>query len=231
MLNFPLGAGTSAHLLGGTLVAVVLGPWAGMLVIFAVVLIQALLFQDGGIAALGANTLNLAVLGVGAGWLLFRWLYALTGAGQRRLLVAAAVAAYGATAVVGVAVAVSLALCAWSRWVLRAGGGRQPRDRRPGRGRPTVAILAGLARGRPDLVTAAARQPRPRVRAMAWTAAALSVAVALLAVYAASSAPDALEAAVARLGLAGPARPDFQAPFADYTAPIGAPRVAALLGC
>jgi hypothetical protein len=65
---------------------------------------------------------------------------------------------------------------------------------------------------------------------MAWSAAALSVAVALLAVYAASSAPDALEAAVARLGLAGPDRPDFQAPFADYTAPIGGPWVAALLG-
>jgi len=94
MLNFPLGAGTSAHLLGGVLVAVLVGPWVGMLVLFSVLLVQALLFQDGGIAALGANTLNIAVLGVGGGYLSYRWLQALLGHGFRRQIAAAAVGAY-----------------------------------------------------------------------------------------------------------------------------------------
>ncbi|MEJ2236689.1 MAG: energy-coupling factor ABC transporter permease [Gemmatimonadales bacterium] len=94
MLNFPLGAGTSAHLVGGVLVAVLVGPWAGMLVLFSVLLVQALLFQDGGIAALGANTLNIAVVGVGFGYLVYRWLVALLGAGVKKRVAAAAVAAW-----------------------------------------------------------------------------------------------------------------------------------------
>jgi cobalt/nickel transport system permease protein len=109
MLNFPLGAGTSAHLLGGVLVATLVGPWSGMLVLFAVILVQALLFQDGGIAALGANTLNMAVIGAGGGFLLYRWVLALLGGQPARRAVAAGLAAFGSTAMVGVAVALELA--------------------------------------------------------------------------------------------------------------------------
>jgi cobalt/nickel transport system permease protein len=62
MLNFPVAGGTSGHLIGGALVAILLGPWAGMLVMTAVVGIQALLFQDGGLLALGANITNMGVV-------------------------------------------------------------------------------------------------------------------------------------------------------------------------
>jgi cobalt/nickel transport system permease protein len=230
MLNFPLGAGTSAHLLGGTLVALVLGPWSGMLVIFAVVLIQALLFQDGGIAALGANTLNLAVLGVGAGWLLFRWAYTLMGAGSRRLLGAAALAAYGSTVLVGSAVAVELAvsgLVPLGPALLVVGGAHAIVGL--AEAGLTVTILGLLARSRPELLAAAARS-HARTRAVAWAATAASLALAAVAASVASSAPDALQAAVARLGLAHPPTPAFRAPLAQYTAPIGGPWVAALLG-
>ena len=63
MLNFPIGAGTSGHLLGATLAAVLLGPWLACVVLTVVVGVQAFLFADGGITALGANVLNMGVLG------------------------------------------------------------------------------------------------------------------------------------------------------------------------
>src|SRR5437660_5491929 len=72
MINFPVGIGTSGHLVGGTLLAVTLGPATASLVMAAIVAIQALVFQDGGILALGANAINMAVMGVFAGYLPFR---------------------------------------------------------------------------------------------------------------------------------------------------------------
>jgi cobalt/nickel transport system permease protein len=72
MINFPVGLGTSGHLVGGTLLAVVLGPAAASIVMTAILVIQALVFQDGGIIALGANIFNMAVAGVLAGYLPYR---------------------------------------------------------------------------------------------------------------------------------------------------------------
>lgn len=69
MINFPVGAGTSGHLLGGALAAALVGPWTGVLVISVVLLVQALLFADGGITALGTNITLIGVVGVGVGWL------------------------------------------------------------------------------------------------------------------------------------------------------------------
>lgn len=70
-LNFPISANTSGHVLGGLLAAMLLGPWRAILTMTGVLLIQCLLFQDGGLSALGANVLNLAVLGSGVGYLLY----------------------------------------------------------------------------------------------------------------------------------------------------------------
>jgi cobalt/nickel transport system permease protein len=72
MINFPVGIGTTGHLVGGALLAFTLGPAAATVVMSAIVAIQALVFQDGGILALGANLLNMAVLGVFAGYLPYR---------------------------------------------------------------------------------------------------------------------------------------------------------------
>src|SRR5213593_1539344 len=60
MINFPVGVGTTGHLVGGTLLAFTLGPHAATVVMTAILVVQALVFQDGGITALGANTLNMA---------------------------------------------------------------------------------------------------------------------------------------------------------------------------
>ena len=74
MLNFPVGAGTSGHLMGGALAAVLVGPWTGVLAVSVVLIVQSLLFADGGVTALGTNIVLLALVGVGAGWVVFRGL-------------------------------------------------------------------------------------------------------------------------------------------------------------
>jgi cobalt/nickel transport system permease protein len=63
MLNFPVLGGTSGHLLGGILAAVTLGPYAGFIVLSLVLIVQCLVFQDGGITALGANIVNMGLVG------------------------------------------------------------------------------------------------------------------------------------------------------------------------
>ncbi|HOE10144.1 MAG TPA: energy-coupling factor ABC transporter permease [bacterium] len=63
MINFPVAGGTSGHLLGGVLAAILLGPWAGALVIALVLIVQCFLFQDGGVLVLGANIFNMALIG------------------------------------------------------------------------------------------------------------------------------------------------------------------------
>jgi len=71
MFNFPVAGGTSGHLLGGVLTAIVVGPWAATIVLTCVLIVQCLLFQDGGLIALGANILNMAIIGTWGGWLLY----------------------------------------------------------------------------------------------------------------------------------------------------------------
>ncbi len=68
MINFPVAGGTSGHLLGAALTAILLGPWAAVLVMTAVLVIQCFVFQDGGALALGANVLNMGVVGALLGY-------------------------------------------------------------------------------------------------------------------------------------------------------------------
>ena len=76
MINFPVAGGTSGHLLGGALAAVLVGPYTGALCISVVLLVQALLMADGGITALGTNVTLMGLVGVGAAWLVLRGLQA-----------------------------------------------------------------------------------------------------------------------------------------------------------
>lgn len=71
MLNFPVAGGTSGHLLGGALAAVLVGPWTATLCVTVVLLVQALVFADGGLTAIGTNVTLMALVGVWAGWLVF----------------------------------------------------------------------------------------------------------------------------------------------------------------
>ncbi len=108
MFNFPVAGGTSGHMLGGVLAAVMLGPWAGTLVMTAVVAVQALLFQDGGLVIMGANIFNMGVIGTLGGYGLYRAIALLLGGEERGRLPAAAVAAWAS--VMGGALAMALQL-------------------------------------------------------------------------------------------------------------------------
>ncbi len=100
MVNFPVGAGTSGHLMGGALAAVLVGPWTAILCLSVVLLVQSLLFADGGVTALGTNVLLLGVIAVLVGWFVFRGLQVLL---PRRLSLVAPLAAAGGLASVLVA--------------------------------------------------------------------------------------------------------------------------------
>jgi cobalt/nickel transport system permease protein len=94
ILNFPVANGTSGHLLGGVLAAVLVGPWAGALAVTVVLVVQALLFADGGLSALGLNVINMALAGsfVGyGGYLLLRKLF---GGRSSSVTAAAGIAAF-----------------------------------------------------------------------------------------------------------------------------------------
>ena len=94
MFNFPVAAGTTGHLLGGALAAVLLGPSTAVLVVAVVIAVQALVFADGGLTALGYNTLNMAVVTSLGGWAVFRAARRLAPPTRRGISLAAAVAAF-----------------------------------------------------------------------------------------------------------------------------------------
>ena len=90
MVNFPVAGGTSGHLMGALLASALLGPWAAILVMTTVFLVQCLLFQDGGLLALGANLFNMGIVGAGLGCLIHRGLRRLFGGREAPALFAAA---------------------------------------------------------------------------------------------------------------------------------------------
>ncbi len=94
MINFPVVGGTSGHLLGAVLAAVLLGPWAATLVMASVIAVQSLLFQDGGLLAMGANIVNMGLIGTIGGYAIYRALARLLGGEEKGRLPAAAVAAW-----------------------------------------------------------------------------------------------------------------------------------------
>jgi cobalt/nickel transport system permease protein len=92
MLNFPVAAGTSGHLLGGVLAAVLVGPWAGCVCVAVVLVIQSL-FADGGLTALGLNITNMAIVGVFGGWAVFLLLRRALPATRTSVVVSSGIAA------------------------------------------------------------------------------------------------------------------------------------------
>lgn len=117
MINFPVGAGTSGHLLGGALAAVLVGPWTAVLCLATVLIVQALFMADGGITALGTNITLMGLVGVWVGWLVF--------VGLRRVL-PSRVALVAPAAAVGALVSVPAAATVFT--LLFAVGGQAPVD-------------------------------------------------------------------------------------------------------
>jgi cobalt/nickel transport system permease protein len=158
MMNFAVAGGTSGHLLGGALAAILLGPWAGMLVLTSVLAVQALLFQDGGLLALGANVFNMAVVGVLVGWVAYTAFRRILGDRTRAMMVSGFAAAWLSVFVASLVAAAELAISGTSPWVVVLPAmGLVHVVIGIGEGLITVGVLAFLQAARPDLL--ALRQP------------------------------------------------------------------------
>ncbi len=110
MFNIPVLGGTTGHATGTTLIAILLGPWAAIISVSVALIIQALLFGDGGITAIGANCFNMAVVGGLTGYVVYRLIAAGSDIKSRRRLLAGAVAAYASLNVSALVTAVQLGI-------------------------------------------------------------------------------------------------------------------------
>lgn len=108
MFNFQVIGGTSGHLLGGVFAAVLLGPWAGTLVMACVVAVQGLVFQDGGLVVMGANIFNMGIIGTLGGFAVYRMVAAALGGEERSRIPAAGIAAWSSVVVGAIAMALEL---------------------------------------------------------------------------------------------------------------------------
>jgi len=110
MLNFPVAGGTSGHVIGAALAAILLGPWAAVLVMSCVLIAQSLIFQDGGLLALGANIFNMGIIASFAGYYGYRLLTLLLGDNRRGRLAGGAFGAWSSVFLASIACALELAL-------------------------------------------------------------------------------------------------------------------------
>ena len=110
MLNFPIAGGTSGHLIGAALAAILLGPWAAVLIMSCVLIAQCLIFQDGGLLALGANIFNMGIVASFSGYYLYRLVSLLLGDNRRGKLVGGFVAAWGSVFLAAIVCAIELAV-------------------------------------------------------------------------------------------------------------------------
>lgn len=109
MLNFAVAGGTSGHLLGAALATILLGPWAAVLVMTTVVSVQALIFQDGGLLALGGNLFNMAVIGVCVAYFVYRTVQRLSGGQKWGVFVGGGLAAWSSIFIASLAAGLQLA--------------------------------------------------------------------------------------------------------------------------
>lgn len=110
MLNFPIAGGTSGHFMGVALAAILLGPWAGVLIMTCVLVVQCLIFQDGGLLALGANVLNMGIIGSFGSYYVYRLFAALLSNSRKSKLVGGFAGAWVAVFLASTACALELAI-------------------------------------------------------------------------------------------------------------------------
>ncbi len=216
MLNFPVAGGTSGHFLGGALAAIVLGPWAGILVMTAVVSVQGLLFQDGGLLVMGANIFNMGILTTMVGFGLYRMVI---GRNRGTRLVVAGIAAWLATMAAALLTTLQLWLSSTSRLeiVFPAMMGVHALIG-VGEAVITVAAIAFIEQTRPDLLS---EEKSAGSGGRGWILAGLVISLlAVLISPMASANPDGLERVANDIGFLNAGQ---ESPFKilpDYTIPI-----------
>jgi len=218
MLNFSVTGGTSGHLLGAALATIVLGPWAAVLVLTCVVGIQALVFQDGGLLALGANIFNMGIVGVAVAHFVYRTVQRLASGRSWGVFVGGFVAAWSSIFIASLACALQLALSGTSPAnVAVPAMGSIHALIGIGEGLITAGALAVLYAARRDLFQPGQAQP---VGSKAVWVAGLVIAVVLaVASPLASSHPDGLEWVAEQKGFLDAARAPFYEIIPDYVLP------------
>lgn len=243
MVNFPVGAGTSGHLMGGTLAAALVGPWTGVLVMSIVLLVQGLLFADGGLSALGTNITLMGIITVAVGYALIRGLLVALPRRPSSVVPAAAVGAF---------LSVPIAALAFTGLYVIGGAVDIPTGKLAtamigwhtligiGEAVITAAVLSAVVATRPDLVYAVRRYrgallvvdadgerstvPADAPAAVRASSGLIGIAVAVSLIVAgavsllASAHPDGLEFVGGKLGFADAAKDSAVAdsPLADY---------------
>lgn len=217
MINFPVAGGTSGHLLGGALAAITLGPWAGMLVMTAVIAVQALLFQDGGLLVMGANILNMGLITVAIGYGLYR---AVSSAGSRTLkLSVAGIAAWLSVMAGALFTSLQLWLSGTSQLeiVIPAMLGVHALIG-VGEALITIAALTFIFQTRPDLI---AERSASTQGSRGWVVAGILVSLAVILLSPLASAdPDGLERVATDLGFLGKGAAAPYQIIPDYTVPF-----------
>lgn len=235
MLNFPVAAGTSGHLMGAVLSAVLLGPAGGVVVITSVLVVQSLLFADGGLVALGANVLNMAVVATLCGYGIYRVMLRIMP-GDRGRVVAVAFASWCSTVIAAICCAGELAWSGTAPW-----GAAFPAMANVhmligiGEALITALVIVALARVRPELL----RQGAAALSGGNAVMYGLVLVVGLVVFVSpfASSWPDGLAKVAGVLGFEqkaieggapAAAMPDYQVP--GLGSPAAATAVAGALG-
>jgi cobalt/nickel transport system permease protein len=256
MVNFPVAGGTSGHLVGGTLVAALLGPSAAVVVVTTVLIVQCFLFQDGGVTALGGNIFNMAILNSVVGYLLYRMvLRLLRGFGRdapprvlvpqsgisptyvRGRVTAIAFAAWCATVLTAISCAGQLAWSGTIPWsVAFPAMATVHMVIGVGEGLISALVFLAVCRARPDLITETTQtgQP-PRLGELVRYGLLVTLGVAVFVAPFACSWPDGLDSVAEKFGFSHKTAPLLPTPAPDYQIPgihwaVGGTAVAGVMG-
>lgn len=221
MINFPVAGGTSGHLLGAALAVVLLGPSAAIIVMSCVLIIQALIFADGGLLSLGANVFNMAIVAPVSAYGIYKVVY--RGLGDLRgQLIAASLAAWCSTVIAAVFCAGELALSGTAAWglVFAAMAGVHSLIG-IGEGLITMLVLAAIGRTRPELLKGDYASSGQEQKPIVVYGVVILLGLLILVVPYASTLPDGLEKVAETLGFQYRAKVQHELPalMKNYTFP------------
>jgi cobalt/nickel transport system permease protein len=219
MLNFPVAGGTSGHLLGATLVAIFLGPWAMVIVMTCVIGVQAIIFQDGGLLALGFNVVNMGIISGLVGYSVYTWVTGWMGRTSASQLLGAGIGAWLGVVIASAATALELGVSGTSplNIALPAMAGVHVFIGM-GEALITVAAVAFVRQTRPDLIDQSTKVESQGSR---WIA--VGFVIALILAFASPLAdpnPDGLERVAEDHGFLNAAQAPTYTILPDYTVPF-----------
>ena len=203
MINFPIAAGTSGHLLGGALAVIVLGPRLGLICLSVVVIIQSLLFADGGLSALGVNVLNMAIVTSATSWFIVKYWIKFIGKNKTSIVSVSVLAGilsvvfssiaftiqYAIGGTISIPVGTVLLAMVTTHFIIGFGEGVI-----------TALIITLLIRVRPDLIYAYERSDENTTKVSFYGLFIILILLLSLVTPFASSSPDGLESVAEEFG-------------------------------